>query len=69
MSDRVVDGGNPAGARDYLLARWDLTVLSPGVVFAVTESGPVMIGKFDDHLLAADAVCSHNAILEVRPRG
>lgn len=54
--------------REYLLVPWTLAAETPGVVYADVDDGPApVIAQFVDHLLAADAVCAHNAILAVRP--
>ena len=57
-----------ATTRFGLLVPWTLNAETPGVVYAEVEDGPaVVVGQFKDHLLAADAVCAHNAVLEARP--
>lgn len=51
----------------YLLQRWTLQATMPGVIYADDGSGAgTAIGEFSDHLLAADAVCAHNAVLLMR---
>jgi len=53
-----------------LLVPWTLSIGQPGVVFAEGEDGLTKaIATFENHVLAADAVCAHNAVLAVRPHG
>lgn len=52
----------------YLTVPWDLSASTPGVVYADGADGlSKAIAKFESHVLAADAVCAHNAVLAVRP--
>lgn len=54
--------------RDYLFVPWMLAAETPGVVYADVDDGPApVLGEFKDHVLAADAVAAHNAVLSMRP--